>query len=59
MIGFCLQSISFIHSFRLHGVNYEAKLIAQRLVSVGHADLGDVGATDIIPFWSIFQVVHA
>lgn len=48
-----------IHNFRLHCVNYEAKFIAQCFMSVGHADLGDVGPTDIVPFRPILQIVCA
>lgn len=48
----------FTQTFRLDGVNYEAELIAQCLVSVGHADLGHVGPADVVPLWSVFQVVH-
>lgn len=48
-----------IHSFRLYCVDYEAEFIAQCLVSVGHADLGDIGPADIVPFRSVFQIVHS
>lgn len=51
------RSILFIHSVRLHSIDYEAKFIAQCLVSVRHADLGDIGPTDVVPFRSIFQIV--
>lgn len=46
-----------IHRFSLHCINNEAEFIAQRFVSVGHPDLGDVGLTDIVSFGSIFQIV--
>lgn len=46
-----------MHGFRLHCINDEAELVAQRLVSVGHADLGDVCLMDIVSFRSIFQIV--
>lgn len=54
------RSLSFIdgiHGFRLHCVDYETEFIAQCLVSVGHADLGHVSPTDIVPLRSIFQIV--
>lgn len=40
-----------------HRVHQEAELVTQRLVSVGHADLRHVGAPDVVPFGSVFQVV--
>lgn len=49
-----IRSILFIHSFRLDSVDDEAELVAQCLVSVGHADLGHVGPSDIVPFRPIF-----
>lgn len=52
-----IRSTLFVYSFRLDGVDYEAELIAQRLVSVGHADLSHVGSPDIVPFGSIFQII--
>lgn len=27
-------------------------------MSVGHADLGHVGPADVVPLWSVFQIVH-
>lgn len=53
-----IRCVLFIHSFRLHGVDYEAELVAQRLVSVGHADLGHVGPSDVVPFRSVFQIIR-
>lgn len=52
-----IRSVLFIHSVRLHGVDDEAELVAQRLVSVGHADLGHVGPSDIVPFRPVFQII--
>lgn len=52
-----IRSVLFIHSFRLDGVDDEAELVAQCLVSVGHADLGHVGPPDIVPFRPIFQII--
>lgn len=46
-----------INDLGLHGINDEAELVTQRLVSVGHANLGNVGPTDVIAFVSFFQVV--
>ncbi|TNN77234.1 RING finger protein 141 [Liparis tanakae] len=40
---------------RLHGVHQEAELVAQRLVAVGHADLGHVGASDVVALRSVLQ----
>lgn len=51
-------SFSFTQSLRLYRIHDEAELVAQRLMSVGHADLGDVGPTDVIPLWPVFQIVH-
>lgn len=45
-------------TFRLDCVDDEAELIAQCLMSVGHADLGHVGPADVVPLWSVFQIVH-
>lgn len=42
----------------LHSVHQEAELIAQCLVPVRHADLCHVGPLNIVPLWSILQVVH-
>lgn len=52
-----MGSVLFIQSFRLDGVDDEAQLVAQRLVSVGHADLGHVGPPDVVPFGPIFQII--
>lgn len=46
-----------INNLRLHGFNDEAELVAQRLLSVGHANLGNVGPTDVVALVSFFQVV--
>lgn len=54
-----IRCVLFIHSFRLHGVDYEAELVAQCLVSVGHADLGHVGPSDIVPFGSVCQIIRS
>jgi len=42
---------------RLHGVHQEAELVAQRLVAVGHADLGHVRPPDVVAPRSVLQVV--
>lgn len=52
-----VRSTLFVYSFRLDGVDNEAELVAQRLVSVGHADLSHVGAPDIVPFGSVLQII--
>lgn len=54
-----IRCVLFIHSFRLHGVDNEAELVAQRLVPVGHADLGHVGPPDVVPFRSVFQIIRS
>lgn len=54
-----IRCVLFIHSFRLHGVDNEAELVAQRLVSVGHADLGHVGPPDVVPLRSVFQIIRS
>lgn len=63
MRGFCLYgSILFIQGmkrFSLHCINYEAEFIAQCLMSIGHADLSNISTTDIVPFRSVFQIVHS
>lgn len=57
-LSFVPSFFLFTQNFRLDSLNYEAELIAQCLVSVGHADLGHVGPADVVPLWSVFQVVH-
>lgn len=48
----------FTQTFRLDSFDYEAELITQCLVSVGHADLGHVCPADVVPLRSVLQVVH-
>lgn len=43
-----------MNSLRLHSVHDEAEFVAQRLLSVGHADLGNVGPTDVVAFITFF-----
>lgn len=54
-----VSGVSYSFSFRLYGVYNEAELVAQCLVSVGHADLGHVGPSDVVPFRSIFQIIRS
>lgn len=46
------------HGFRFHCVNNEAEFIAESLVSVGHADLGNIGPTDVVSFMPVFQIIQ-
>lgn len=41
-------------SLRLHSVHDEAEFVAQRLLSVGHADLGNIGPADVVAFVTFF-----
>lgn len=46
-------------SLSLQTLHDEAELIAQGLVAVRHADLGHVGLTDVVAFWTFLQIVFA
>lgn len=41
----------------LQTLHDEVELIAQGLVAVGHSDLGHVGFTDVVAFWTFLQIV--
>lgn len=43
----------------LHRLRDERQLLAQRLEAIPNADVGDVGAPDVVPFRPLFQVVGA
>lgn len=44
-------------SLGLQTLHDEVELVAQGLISVRHADLGHVGLTDVVAFWTFLQVV--
>lgn len=44
-------------SLSLQTLHDEVELIAQGLEAVRHADLGHVGLTDVVAFWTFLQIV--
>lgn len=45
--------VNSVQLFGAHGVSDELKLLQERLAAVRHADIGDVGATDVVAFGAL------
>lgn len=56
------QRVLLINSVRLfcaHGMSDEMKLLTECLAAVGHTDIRDVGATDVVAFRTLLGITWA
>lgn len=51
--------VDSVQLFSAHGVSDELELLGERLAAVRHADIGDVGAADVVALRTLLRITGA